>query len=729
MPGIAPSDPFLHAKIEALHDTALQRKFRKLAPLPVGAVFLPWPGMTEADARQQFRTMKELGFTCLKQTVGTPEWPAEKILHIALDEGLWPFWYAEGGFADITPELLTQLGLPADMEIDAALAHPKVLAHQRELIRQRIGRPGPAPVIPHMAKPHTGSRDATWVPGMVDDFKGYELDPESVPEFVRWLEQTYGSVTALQTAWNAQHVGLGGRQLLNWQDWVQVEAGIRAGFLGHDYRRIRDVLRFRADRYLQRVTQKVQAHQQIDPDEPIRAGGEMGLFLPFAYRGMDMEGVAEAMAEGGSFYPSMHLAWHFEEVAFEVVRPVYMQSQIAADWAKGIWTATWESTGGPQFFSGGKSPFVEETRNTQPGFTTDENTITQLMLSWLAAGFKGFGLWTWNARTAGWEAGEYALLDRNRNVTPRAIQAGAIGKAAVKYRRELWNAHKEPLVGVLQDWENDAIWAAMAVSGRTYYRTLPVRARIGVSRALINANIPWEYVTPRNLQRGLGPRYRIIYVPAFIALSAELQKLLHDYVQAGGRVVLDLPGAYFDGHGVVFNTDRGSVFEQTFGVVLNEFHYANDNTPYSINGVNITPGFTAQLTPTTARVLAKYGEYDRPAITEAQVGKGTAVIIAAQASLNCYRPGNEDMEHLLVANTLGAYRSPFACPGALVYRLASPTADHYFLINDNATTTVTLDTKAYHYTRMTDAVTGVALDLGSPLTLAGHSGRWLRLEK
>ena len=59
------------------------------------------------------------------------------------------------------------------------------------------------------------------------------------------------------------------------------------------------------------------------------------------------------------------------------------------------------------------------------------------MLSWLAAGYRGFGLWTWNQRTAGWEAGEFGLLDRNRKVTPRAIRAGAIGKTARKYRREL----------------------------------------------------------------------------------------------------------------------------------------------------------------------------------------------------------------------------------------------------------------------------------------------------
>ena len=85
------SDPYLQQRILDLTDTAMQRKLRKMAPMPVGAVFLPWPGMTEDEAREQFRTMKELGFTCLKQTMGTKEWPTERVYRVALDEGINPF--------------------------------------------------------------------------------------------------------------------------------------------------------------------------------------------------------------------------------------------------------------------------------------------------------------------------------------------------------------------------------------------------------------------------------------------------------------------------------------------------------------------------------------------------------------------------------------------------------------------------------------------------------------
>lgn len=719
------TDPFLHKLYDRLHDTPMQRKLRRIAPMPVGSVFLPWPGLTETEARKHFRLMKKLGYTCLKQTMSTPEWPTERTLSLALEEGIIPFWYAEGGYEDITPALLRKLKLPANMDIDSALRHPRMIKYQHELIRRRILRKDAAP---HVASSLQAAKkvDPTWVPGVVGQIKGHELDPEALPHFVQWLKKQYRTIDRLKQAWNFDHVGI---THYDWKSWDDVLATLKEGMPAREYRHLRDALRFRADMFTkQYVSDKIARQKQVDPHEPLRAGGEMGLFLPFASRGTDMEQIAHAMAEGGSFYPSIHLAWHFEEVDFEVARPVYMQAQIAHDWAKGIWSATWESTGGPQYFSGGKSPFVEEARNKTPGFTTDERTMTQLMLSYLAAGFKGFGLWAWNHRTAGWEGGEYALLDRNRNAGPRAVRVGQIGKAAVKWRRELWQAHKEPLVGVLQDWENEAFWAAMAVTGRDKYRVEPVRARIGVSRALINANVPWEYVTPTDLRGGLGGRYKCIYVPAFISISSELQKMLLKYVQQGGRLVIDLPGAYYDEYGRVFPTDQGTTFERTFGAVLNEFAYANPNTPYTVAGVKLT-GFTAKITPTTARVVASYEETGAPAITEATVGKGTAVILGAQASLNCWRPGNDATEKLIVRHTLGRYEPPYACEGVLAYRLSAPTADHYFLVNDGPAKSVVLDTKDYCYRSAADAVTGQKLPLGAPIEVEARGGRWVRMAK
>jgi beta-galactosidase len=353
--------------------------------------------------------------------------------------------------------------------------------------------------------------------------------------------------------------------------------------------------------------------------------------------------------------------------------------------------------------------------------------MTQLLLSYLAGGFRGVGLWCWNTRTAGWEAGEYALLDRNNQATARARRAGEIGQAMVKYRSELWRARKEPLVGVFIDWDNEALWAAMSVSNRDKYRHMPVQARIGAARMFINQNVPWEHVTATDLRRGLAGRYRIIYLPAILAINADLFPVLRTFVeQDGGRLVADMPGFWFDTFGRLLNTGVGSDFEKLFGVTLDDFQYSS-NLPRSLNGTMLD-GFVLDVTPTKAKILERF-DTGQPAATEHALGNGTAVLLGFEASLRCFKPGNSGVERQVVALSLGRHRSPYACGEAIVYRLAAPQADHYFIMNDRPARKVKLQFERYQYRACIDAVTGETIVIDAPLGLEGYSGRWIRCIK
>ena len=392
-----------------------------------------------------------------------------------------------------------------------------------------------------------------------------------------------------------------------------------------------------------------------------------------------------------------------------------------ADLFKGGWTGGWESTGGPQQNDG------ERGNVTPNSYYVGAGELMQLYLSQMAGGFKGFGIWCWNARSAGKEAGEYSLLDRNGQVTDRAIRMGQLGQAMQKYRFEIWQARKEPLVGVLFDWENEAAWAAMSFVGRDSFKLKPVEARVGISRALINANVPFEYVTPTDLRQGLAARYRVLYLPAMLALQTDLLPLLTEYVQQGGRVVLDLPGAWYDEWTRVSKTGKGSPFEKLFGASLDDFQYSGVNRTLKI-GDTIINGFVATMTPTTAKTSAHYDD-GKPAILEHRLGKGSAVILGYEAAYSCFKPGNTDGEEMLLRYTLDELTSPFTCNGAIVYRLASSKADHYFLLNDGPARTVRLETKALRYRTASDAVTGEALQIGGEIKLAAHDARWVRMEK
>lgn len=693
------------------HETPCQRKFRRIHPMPVGVVFIERPGMSEDDIRGHFRLMKELGFTCLKGLMTCPGTDPRKVQHMALDEGIIPWWFGEGGW-EFSDELLKELGIAADAPIEEIRSNETFLAHQEQVMRRRIESP---PIRGRAANdPGEGA-----VPFSFD----MELDDGAIDAFVDWLRETYSTVEKLKEAWNFHHAGIDGRGM-DWQSWDDVRRNISKA-PRKEYRHYRDILRFKADVFLDRVRRRAERFCSSDANAPFRAGGEMGLFLPFAARATDMGGIAELMGEYGSFYPSMHLSWHFEETGFEVPRSVYLQASLVADWFKGGWSATWESTGGPQQLSGGKGWTPEAAAET-PGFTVDENVMTQLMLSYLAAGFRGFGFWSWSARTAGWETGEFALLDRNNNVTERARQAGRIGQTARRLRDELWQARKEPMVGVFTDFDSDAMWAAASIVGREKYKTMPVQARIGATRAFQERNVPFEHVSGRDLRAGLADRYKVIYLPAVLALDQELLEILHQYVRGGGRLVIDAPTGWLDEYGRLLDTDKGTLFERTFGCVLRDFQYSR-NVRRRLRGRELD-GFVVDIEATTAEVVEKY-DNGQPAITENKLGDGTAVLLGYDGSLSAFDSPDGDEADWLVADAMGSLHSPYACEGALVYRLVAPRADHYFLINPGDRRSVSLELRGLNYQRAEDAVTQQEIDLGADLELPRSGGRWLRLQK
>lgn len=720
-------DPWL-----SRHDSPVQQKLRRLRPWPVGSVFIERPGMSDAAIREHFRLMKRLGFTCLKQCQVCPGTDQRRVMHMALDEGIIPWWYGDAGFEDPTPELLKSLGIEPDIAPERLREHPKWIERQHGIMRERIDSP-------HYLKRGFGAAESEAESDAVADVPGvvpaphFGLPPEAAGPFTAWLREQYGSVPALCRTWNMHHSMV---TRTDWTTWEEVEAGVLDQLRGQvrEYRRVRDVLRFKADLHLRRIRRGSAAALAADPNVPCRAGGEMSLFLPAAMWGIDMAGIAETIAETGSFYPSMHLAWHFEETDFEIMRPVYIQSSLAADWIKGGWSATWESTGGPQQLSGGKAPFLASAAAQTAGFTVDGWVMTQLMLSWIAAGFRGFGLWSWNTRTAGWEAGEYALLDRNDQPTDRAVAAGRIGAACQRYRDELWQARKQPTVGVLQSWEVDAGWAAISLAGRDHFRSMPVDARIGTARALIDANVPWEFVTPADLAAGLASRYQSLYLPACLMLDEALLEQLAGEVRRGLRVVLDAPGGWYDAFGQLLSTADDSAFEQLFGCRLADVQYSRPgNRAWRIEGQTVE-GFTLDLQPTTARVVQSFdhatADHPLPVMTEHQLGEGQAVVLATQAALTCKRPGQTAAQRLLVQAAVGDLPLPYQCEGAICYRLVAPTADHYFLLNDGdpaqATLTPAAGTAA---SQATDVLTDELVDLSKPVTVPDCSGRWLRVPR
>jgi beta-galactosidase len=86
------------------------------------------------------------------------------------------------------------------------------------------------------------------------------------------------------------------------------------------------------------------------------------------------------------------------------------------------------------------------------------------------------------------------------------------------------------------------------------------------------------------------------------------------------------------------------------------------------------------------------------------------------------------MERLLVKTALGPHKPPFSCKGAIVYRLAAPGADHYFLLNEGPARKVKLDVRSVRYRAVADPVSGERVSL-TAIAIEADGGRWIRCEK
>lgn len=734
-----PDDPFLTEKFWNLNRTPMQERLRNIKPFPVGVVYYQQREENLDSAKKEFRVIHDLGFTALKQVLlrrpSNPEGYMEQVYHAALDAGISPWYYGRGGWADITQELVDELGI--DMKVNkqnmpAIQNDPRMIEYQTEQVkRPRVAREQKKDTETRAFLKRVNQRKGE--PGRNNPWMPERL----IPEFAKWLEKTYGDMETLKDAWNDGYTNQIGAK--TWMEAAKLmqgsgfdDYGKGVGPMYHDFRRFRDAMRFQADLIIENYNVLMDFLTEWDSIEPERTGGHQ-IFENQAANTWDLEGQAKSAAVGGSFYASIHLPHHFFLVDGEITKPAYMQSRIVSDMFKGGWAATWESAGGPTFFSG---------YNPAPH---DGKIMRQLMCSYIAAGLKGVGIWMWNSRGEGWELGEYALCNIQGSPSERAIEAGHISRILQEQRFELWEAMDEPAVGLLYSWETEAMLGRLSLGAYELntvifnsnwdkmFRQYHSEARIGVSRAMMNNHIPFENVTERDLAAGLADRYPIIYLPYTIALNKKTFTFLKEYVANGGRLVADFALLMMDDYGRLNKQHHGSDFEQLFGFI-NRNYYHTFYHSRTLNGHVFEDSGFGDIEVTTAEVVKRF-DNGMPAILNHTYGDGSITYFNFEAGRYVFRPGKEELENLIVKHTMGNYRTQFDVHGAegtMVFRRSAPEADHYIFINEGEEENVQVSSDFIKYVSAEELIEGNPLSVQNnafSVAVPARSALWVRAVK
>lgn len=526
-------------------------------------------------------------------------------------------------------------------------------------------------------------------------------DPRFKSAYVAWLQQQYGTLEQLTRAW-----GQGGRfgvELTQWDCQQQQDAGVF-----QKYRHRRDLQRFTTEFLLEKMTTNERVFLAEDCVHPMVTGVH-NMLCNAAGKAWDFE-LQASRADG--LMSSIHASWHNWLAENEFTLPLYVQARMTRDFAKGKWAIPYETTGGGTF------------RTSSANFNMHAGEHTHMMLCYLAAGLQGAGFWSWNCRLTGYEAGEYGLTTLQGAPSPRAHLLGAFARHIAAQRVELYDSQPERVCAVLYSWESEMFCQLdNLVCQESMQADSNSRKRLGTARALVNANIPFEFVTDTELVAGQVAAYPVLIVPGMPVVTHAAMAALATYVQQGGTLIMDAPFAAFDENSRIRTEGEGGEYDRLLGAYpLNHaatFHEARTVNNHSINGV------FSSMAVTTAEVLARFDD-GRPAMLAHQLGKGRVLFFAFEVTRHCATPGNAAWESFLVQAVMQDRQRSWECADVMAVQRHSGTVDYYYLINTKTSAVITtLRTFSEKYVTVRD----VLAERDLPVTiLDGNGGCQVALE-
>jgi len=254
--------------------------------------------------------------------------------------------------------------------------------------------------------------------------------------------------------------------------------------------------------------------------------------------------------------------------------------------------------------------------------------------SHLASGASMLAYWHWHSIHNSAETYWKGLLSHDFRPNPTYEEAKTIGRDFAAVGSQLVNLRKTNRVALL--FSNEALTAFNALgfgwgSRETYNDVLRP-----IYDALYRMNVGVDFVDPSSASL---EAYRLIVVPALYAAPDALLRRLNRFVEQGGHTFYTFKSGFSDENVKVRTTPQPGVIAEACGVSYTQFTLPKGVTvtsPYALQkGSDAARYWMELLTPTTARVLARYdhpvwGRY--AALTENSYGKGLATYLGFMPS-------------------------------------------------------------------------------------------------
>jgi len=263
--------------------------------------------------------------------------------------------------------------------------------------------------------------------------------------------------------------------------------------------------------------------------------------------------------------------------------------------------------------------------------------------SHVASGANMLEYWHWHSIHNSAETYWKGLLSHDFQPNPTYNEAITIGRDFKKIGSKIASLKKTNEVAVL--FSNEAQTAFNAFSFGWGAREQYNDVLRPMYDALYKMNVGVDFIDPSSLNI---EKYKLIIVPALYAASDDLLQKLNQYAKNGGHIVYTFKSGFSNENVTVRNTVQPGIINEAAGVSYSQFvipeNVSLQNDPFQVGkDKNEIKYWMELLTPTTAKVLAKY---DHPqwnnyaAVTQNNYGKGKVTYIG-------FMPGDNLMEKIL----------------------------------------------------------------------------------
>ncbi|MDN3495662.1 beta-galactosidase [Planococcus sp. APC 4015] len=478
-----------------------------------------------------------------------------------------------------------------------------------------------------------------------NEYGTIDFGPHAARAFREWLQDKYGSIGELNTAWYTAFWSQ------RYSDWNEILPPVQTQYL-HNPAQLVDFKRFCSEEMLAAYDEQKAAIRASGSSAPMTTN-----FMLPTWNHLDQWSWSDAQ-------DVVSIDHYLDTTGPDGETHVAYGSDLTRSWARGPWVLMEQNATG--------------IRVGDRLFTKSVDRMIRNSIGYIARGSQSSLFFQWRSSAAGSESWHGAMVPHvgaDSRSFEAIVKLGAILERIAEVAQPPADGRViDAQVGII--WDAEGWWSLETphLPNDTITYSDEVRA---AHRALWRAGHAVDFVR-------IGTdvaRYRVLVVPALYAISPATARWLEEYVSAGGNLIVSFASGLADENQRVASGGYPGMLRSLLGIRAEQISPAADEDEIMLSDGSTAGLWTELLRLESAVSLADYttGAFaGSPAITRRRVGDGTATYVSTKLT----QPSLDDLFASSVAQAgVEPVLAGAAALGVEAVRRRAAEGDYLFLLN------------------------------------------------